>query len=319
MPIYETDPWRMQYFEHVPCPEHVHIPTEDGDAWAHYPAYKWIYNKLSVVESQGLPCGPHGLEPPSFPVFSKPIYNMRGMGAGSRVLRSLKEYKSQQRPGHMWMPLFEGEHVSSDVAVVDGEPAWWRHVIGKALPGGMFDTWTVLAEPRPAVEAYCGDWTRKYLAGYTGMLNFETIGARIIEVHLRFSDQWPDLYGAGWTDALVTLYAEGRWQFDDRDRREGYSVVLFGAHGVQYAHPPRDLVEEWRRTPQVSSIQITFHEDRPPGAHSMPPGGFRLGIVNCWDLQTGLALRERLALSFWSTQQLLPRTRRKSRRSAAGA
>ena len=41
------------------------------------------------------------------------------------------------------------------------------------------------------------------------MVNFETIDARIIEVHLRFSDQWPDLYGAGWTDALVRLYARG--------------------------------------------------------------------------------------------------------------
>ncbi|MBK8907317.1 MAG: hypothetical protein IPM60_05270 [Rhodospirillales bacterium] len=319
MPIHETDPWRMQYFEHVPCPEGVHVPTEDGDAWARYPNYKWIYNKLSIAESQNVPCGPHGLEPPSFPVFSKPIYNMRGMGAGSRVLRSLKEYKSQQRPGHMWMPLFEGEHVSTDVAIVDGEPKWWRHVIGKALPGGMFDYWTVLAEPRADVETYCADWTRRNLAGYTGMLNFETIGARIIEVHLRFSDQWPDLYGTGWTEALVDLYAEGRWQFDDSDRREGYSVVLFGAHGVQYAHPPLDLVEEWRQTPQVSSIQITFHEDRPPAAHSMPPGGFRLGIVNCWELQTGLNLRERLALSFWSTQQLLPRNRRKGKRATEGA
>ena len=34
-------------------------------------------------------------------------------------------------------------------------------------------------------------------AGYTGMVNFETIGGRIIEAHLRFADQWPDLYGGG--------------------------------------------------------------------------------------------------------------------------
>jgi hypothetical protein len=313
MPICEADPWRMQYFENVACPEDVRIPTEDGDAWAWYPKHKWIYNKLAIVESQGLPCGPHGLEPPAFPVFSKPIYNMRGMGAGTRVLRTPREYKHNQRPGHMWMPVFEGEHVSSDAAVVDGEPTWWRHVIGRPLEGGMFDYWTVLAESRPEIENYCADWTRRNLAGYTGMLNFETIGTRIIEVHLRFSDQWPDLYGAGWTDALVGLYAEGVWDFDDNGRRAGQSVVLFGAHGVQYVHPPEDLVDGLRRTPNVSSIQITFHEDRPPGAHSMPPGGFRLAIVNCWDLQTGFEVREQLALSFWSTQQLLPRRGRRGK------
>jgi hypothetical protein len=307
----------MQYFEHVACPEDVRIPTEDGDAWAWYPAYKWIYNKLEIAESQGLPCGPHGLDPPSFPVFSKPIYNMRGMGAGSRVFRTLREYKHLQRPGHFWMPLLEGEHVSSDAAVVNGEPKWWRHVTAVPLEGGMFDYWTVLAESRPVIESYCGDWIRTNLGGYTGMVNLETIGARIIEAHLRFSDQWPDLYGDGWVEALIRLYADGVWRFDDNGRRDGYSVVLFGAHGIQYAHPPAEEVDELRRTPGVTSIQITFHEDRPPGAHSMPPGGFRLCIVNCRDLQAGIAVRQKLALSFWSTQQLQQRGGRRAR--AAGA
>jgi hypothetical protein len=45
------------------------------------------------------------------------------------------------------------------------------------------------------------------MPGYTGMLNFETIDARIIEVHMRFADQWPDLYGEGWVEALIGLYA----------------------------------------------------------------------------------------------------------------
>lgn len=319
MPIHETDPWRQQYFDSVSCPDDVHIPTDDGDAWAWYPEHKWVYNKLAIVESQDLLCAPHGIDPPAFPIFSKPIYNMRGMGAGSRVLRTLKEYKHLQRPGHLWMPLFEGEHVSTDVAVVDGEARWWRHVIGTPLEGGMFDFWTVLAAPRPEIEAYCADWIRKNLAGYTGMANFETIGARIIEAHLRFSDQWPDLYGLGWTDALVGLYANGSWTFDDSDRRDGYSVVLFGAHGIQYAHPPRDLVDELRRTSGVTSIQITFHEDRPPGDHSMPPGGFRLAIVNCWDLAVGQGVREKLALSFWSTQQLMPRRGRRPKTPPPGA
>jgi hypothetical protein len=319
MPIVERDPWRMQYFEKVECPDALFIPTEDGDSYRLYPEHRWIYNKMMIAESQGLPNGPHGLDPApgAFPIFSKPIYNMRGMGAGSRIFKTEKEYLHNQRPGHMWMALLEGEHVSSDVAVVNGEAAWWRHVIGKSLGEGMFDYWTVLAEARPAIETYCGEWLRRNMAGYTGMMNFETIGARIIEAHLRFADQWPDLYGAGWLDALVRLYEKGDWSFADDDRRDGYSVVLFGAHNVQYRHPPKGLVDDLRKTPEVTSIQVTFHEDKPPRAHSMPPGGFRLAIVNCRKLATGYSVREKLALSYWSTQQLV--RRRKRRRSAAGA
>lgn len=311
MPICEADPWRMQYFENAACPEEVNIPTEDGDAWRWYPAYKWVYDKLAVAESQDLTCAPHGIDPETFPVFSKPIYNMRGMGAGSGVLRTLREYRHRQRPGHMWMQLLGGDHVSTDAAIVDGEIRWQRHTVGEPLEGGMFDYWTVLADRRPEVEEYLAAWVGKHMPDYTGMLNVETIGSRIIEVHMRFADQWPDLYGEGWVDALVGLYAKGAWLFDDRDRRNGYSVVLFGAHGVQYRHPPTELVKSLRETPEVSSIQITFHEDRPPASHSMPPGGFRLAIVNSFDLEVARRVRESLALSFWSTQQLLERGRRR--------
>jgi hypothetical protein len=312
MPICEADPWRVQYFEGVACPEDVNIPTEDGDAWRWYPDYKWIYDKLAIAESQGLACAPHGIDPEAFPVFSKPIYNMRGMGAGSGVLRTLKEYKHRQRPGHMWMELLSGDHVSTDAAVVDGEVAWSRHSVGAPLEGGMFDYWTVLAAHRPEIEDYLAHWVKSHMPRYTGMLNVETIGGRIIEAHMRFADQWPDLYGPGWADALVQLYAEGTWAFADADRRDGYSVVLFGAHGVQYRHPSGDVVERLRGTEGVSSIQVTFHEDWPPSRHSMPPGGFRLAIVNCFDLEVGRRVREELALSFWSTQQLVRTGRRKS-------
>ena len=197
VPICEADPWRMQYFEGVPCPAEVQVPTEDGDAWAWYPKYKWVYNKLEIAERQGFVCGPHGLQPPSFPVFSKPVFNMRGMGVGSRVMRTLEEYKAFQRPGHIWMPQLKGERVPSDAAVVNGKVYWWRHATGIPLKGGTFDYWIIHAEPRPELEAYCGAWLERNLKGYTGMANFETIGGRIIECHLRFTDQWPDLYGAG--------------------------------------------------------------------------------------------------------------------------
>lgn len=310
MPICEADPWRSQYFRGVSCPDDVQIPTEDGDAWLWYPAHRWVYNKLSIAESQDFACGPHGIDPPAFPVFSKPIYNMRGMGAGSRVIRSQREYTQLQRPGHMWMPLLSGEHVSSDVAVVDGTPMWFRHTTAVPLEGGMFDHWVVEADPRPATEATITRWIKRQLGGYTGMVNLETIGGGIIEVHLRFSDQWPDLYGAGWVDALIRLYAEKVWAFSDQDRRTGYSVVLFGAHGIQYRHPPADAVAEVIRNHDVSSVQVTFHEDRPPASHSMPPGGFRLAIVNGTDLAAARDARAALALSFWSTQSLLPRRRK---------
>jgi hypothetical protein len=298
MPICEADPWRLQYFERIACPDGVHIPTEDADAWLWHPRQRWVYDKVAVALSQRLAAAPHGVEPPSYPVFSKPIVNLRGMGIASRVLLSRAEYLEHLTAGHMWMTLLQGRHVSSDVAVVDGAPRWWRHVTAAPGQQGTFDCWTVHAAPDRALEDYCGGWIRTHLAGFTGILNLETIGERIIEVHLRMSDQWPDLYGGGWVEAVVRLYQQRRWDFADDDRRDGYSMVLFGPHGPTYRHPPAALVGKVAAIPGVSSVQITFHEDRAPEQHAMPPGGFRLAIVNAWDRAAGRIGRELLRAHF---------------------
>jgi hypothetical protein len=292
MPILQTDPWRTQFFRHIPCPDDVTIPTKDWEAWTLFPAHRWIYDKLAVAMSQGLDAAPHGVIPPRFPVFSKPMMNLRSMGAGSLPIPDMEAYRAAMAPGHFWSTLLTGAHVSTDAAVVNGEVRWWRHATGATAPGGTFDYWHIHSEPMPEIEDWCGPWTAKHLAGYTGMINFETIGGRIIEAHLRFADQWPDLYGPGWVEALVRLYAEGKWDFADTARQDGYSVVLFAPHGPAYRHPPEDIAEQARSMPHVSSVQICFHQDRDPSHHSMPPGGFRLVTINATDLAAGKAARD---------------------------
>jgi hypothetical protein len=136
-------------------------------------------------------------------------------------------------------------------------------------------------------------------------VNLETIGGTIIECHLRFADQWVDLYGPGWMESVVELYADGRWRFRDDGRRTGYSVVLFGRHGVRH-QIDRTAAEELRHLAGISSVQITFHDDAPPEVHAMPPGGFRLAIVNCWDLAAGLLAREQLARLFRAESPVEP-------------
>jgi hypothetical protein len=306
MPICEADPWRLQYFANISCPEHVRIPTEDSDAYLWNPGHNWVYDKLRIALSQGLAAAPHGVPPRHFPVFSKPIVNLKGMGVESGPLRSRQDYEAHYRPGHMWMTMLHGEHISTDCAVVDGEARWWRHTTGVPLSNGMFDYWIVHSSARPQLEDYLGRWLRTHMKGYTGLVNFETIGGRIIECHMRFADQWPDLYGPGWVEATVRLYAEGLWQFDDPQRRDGYSVVLFGKHGYRYRHPPDEIAAAVLRQPSVLSLQNTYHEDRSPEAHAMPPGGFRLAIINCTDLPSGLRAREILATHYPSHLLVLP-------------
>lgn len=306
MPICERDPWRFQYFEAVACPEHVRIPTDDIDSWNWYPQWRWIYDKVNIARSQGLACGTHDDVPAHYPVFSKPAINLKGMGLGSRVISSQDDFLRHRTAGHMWMTLLEGDHVSTDCAIVNGEVRWQRHAKGHTCPGGVFSQWTIEDGGRLNLSDYVGRWVEANMAGYTGMVNFETIGGRIIEAHLRFADQWCDLYGEGWLEALVQLYEKGCWHFAGRTPPTAYSLPLFAEHGLVPEHPPAELQARIRALPGISSLQITYYETKAGDEHPMPPGGFRLGIVNAWSLEAGLAARRLLATGFPGCALMLP-------------
>ncbi|MBM3519333.1 MAG: hypothetical protein FJX63_00940 [Alphaproteobacteria bacterium] len=306
MPVCERDPWRLQFFEGIPCPDGVNIPTDDPDAWEWYPEHRWVYDKLRIAASQGIVCGPHGVPPPNFPVFSKPMMNLKGMGIGSRVLADAMEADHAYAPGHMWMELLKGAHVSSDCAIANGRLVWLRHATGEAWREGTFKHWTIHTRFDSSLDDYLASWIARHMGGYTGMMNFETIGGRIIEAHLRFADQWCDLYGEGWVEALIGLYATGEWRFAEKDRREGYSIPLFVRHGANQRHPAPAAQARIRAMPQVTSLQITCHEGKDASHHPMPPGGFRVGIVNATDLAAGKQARLELAKSFPADEIILP-------------
>ncbi|MGE0041135.1 MAG: hypothetical protein AB7H88_09745 [Vicinamibacterales bacterium] len=294
MPVLEPDPWRQPFFASLRCPRGVVIPTKDPDAYELNPEYRWVYNKLAVAESQGLACAPHGVRPTTYPVFKKPAFNLRSMGHGSRALRDARDYDRHMSPGDMWMPLLTGAHVSTDLAVVDGRVAWLAHARGAPAGGGTFDYWAILDGDADGLDGVLRAWVRRHLRRYTGMVNVETIGGRIIEVHLRFADQWADLYGPAWGRNLVALYAGHGWP-RATPPRAAWSVVLFLPHGGPFQKPPAALTAGLLRDDRVSSVQYPFHLDRSPSSHAMPPGGFRVAIVNGWDLDACVAARRRIA------------------------
>src|SRR5262249_27225878 len=131
-----------------------------------------------------------------------------------------------------------------------------------------------------------------------GLLNLETIGGTIIEAHFRLFRQMADLYGPGWIAAVVALYRDPRRQISGRGRPGGFSLGLFSPKGRRYPHRPASRVARVARMPGVSSVQITFHAERPPELHAMPPGGFRLAVINAFELEAGRAAREVLRQHF---------------------
>lgn len=299
MAIFEREYWACFYFDSISDEDRARIPTDDVYAWEKFPQHRWVYNKLMIAESQGLECGPHGVQPPRFPVFSKPMMNLRGMGKDSRVFMSSEAYQAGMTPGHFWSTYLRGRHISTDLAVVKGKIAWMCHAEG--MPGivGTFDYWHILPYSIPDLDAWLSSWLGRHLSDFTGMLNIETIDNRIIEVHLRAAFQWTDLYGgAAWVEAIAGLYRDGVWHFTGETISDSYSVVLFAPHGRRYQFPAPAIREEILKRPEITNMYYSFDEKLPPEYHSMPPGGFRLAVINCRDLATGRSVRRQLMQEF---------------------
>jgi hypothetical protein len=67
---------------------------------------------------------------------------------------------------------------------------------------------------------------------------------------------------------------------------------------VRHRAPAPQIVAQLLRQTGISSVQVTFDPEKPPAEHAMPPGGFRLAVVNCWDLEAGRAARDSLREAF---------------------
>ncbi len=271
----------------------VDIPLEDSAAWLAYPRYRWVYDKTCICKIQNIPHGPSGVEPKEFPVFQKPIQNMYGMGMGTDIIKNIKDFNRNYRPGHMWMPVLEGRHLSVDVAVVNGQKRYC--FITEGTPGAYrrFSHWQYRAPIDSKydheflnIKKIILEFVNNHLAGYTGFVNLELIGSTIIEVHLRCSPQMIPCYGKNFVDALIKLYETKEWQFKNQMFTDQYIVVAWA-----------DSKQNWNiDTEKLAKLQQQhhIHLDYDPSLRSYdyynPPKSFRLGYVYTSHLENGYTI-----------------------------
>ncbi|KAJ5102241.1 hypothetical protein NUU61_004463 [Penicillium alfredii] len=290
-------PRSRRLFEATPQTECI-IPTTDGQAYDMFPEFRWVYNKLTIAELGSIACGPHNTCPPRhlYPIFSKPIYNLGGMGADARRIATSQDYWRSVTPGHMWSAYLQGEHYSTDIAVVQGRPVWLSHTRGAPGPEQTWDYWEINMPGSLSLQYAITNFVETHLATYTGMLNMETIDDKIIEVHLRLSPQWPDLYGNSFLSSLVSLYCTGEWLDACRDLQIGYSVVLFDEE--KYARLSTIVTDaclgEMGRRCGVCSITMRYDAEKPIESIMRPLGGYRIAWINGFDLDKCQRAREML-------------------------
>src|SRR3989344_4319119 len=272
-PFQFYDPRSLPCYSDLVVPKGVTIPTTDEAAWNHFEKHRWVYLKLNVALSQEIRCAPIGFNPDDYPVFVKPICNLLGMGVGARKVSNYEEYKEcQHLSGYFWMEHLEGEHLSHDFVLRQGEPVFYSCFRGHSVGEGVFDYWESL-NPENNVKTYVQNWLEKYLGDYTGCVNVETLGSKIIECHLRSGDL--DKFGNfDLLQRIVNIYAGKIWNFKD-ELPPFFLYPVWGEHGKKYILD-QAVVRQLRDN--LDFVQI----ENPNTDYANPVGGVRIALLGSY-------------------------------------
>lgn len=267
------------------------IPINDLDAYTNNPKFRGIYNRLELAEWQGLPCGPMPLEPnpDDFPIIIKPIINLYGLSLNCYKVNNLDEFYDQYwlNTG-FWMKYLEGPSTSTDVILKDGKIVWsctFKGYIGDEP--GVYSHWKLKKQNYrlPKTERR---FIKEKLAGYTGIVNIESIQGHIIESHLRMGDL-DHIVEMNALRALVKFYqTDGlEWDLDDTSFKpcKVYLVPVF-------LKPDEEFILEEKEVKLNAIGCISYQIDTGTTAH--PPTKRRVVLLTCSQLDLGFQARDRI-------------------------
>lgn len=188
----------------------------DEEAWFKYPKYHNWFNKLWLSERLGYNCGPCGTTPTiEGEYIVRPIYNLSGMGVGSKIKYIKPKQYSSIPPGYFWCEVFQGKHLSVTYEFEhDTKPLWkpissWEGVNDKDNLS-RFGRW-VRTDEFPVLPHFFSELSE------VKRINVEFIDENPIEVHLRESPD-PDY------DEIIPIW-KGEEKTLDKYIKMGYIYI----------------------------------------------------------------------------------------------
>jgi hypothetical protein len=197
--------------------------VDDKDVWSRCPKdWLWIYDKLIVARKQNILAAPAGIAVPKPNTYIvRPITNIRMMSRGATKQWLTPEDTDLVPDGYFWSECVEGRHTSVDfhygiqTLAVEG----FRNDPNRL---DRFSRWQRIEERYKFPEVLGELWR------LTPWVNVEYIGDKIIEVHLRWNDDFSnhngDVIYPVWRDDPIPQPAKTSWYPSPGGDRLGFWV-----------------------------------------------------------------------------------------------
>lgn len=160
---------------------------EDWDTWQSSDSARWVLNKLELSIKLGYHCGP-AMKPvdKTGEYIVRPIMNFSGMGIHTRKMFLEENRITTIEPGYFWCEFFKGPQYSIDYTWKDNQyfPVFCTQGFIDEDEFVHFNYWKRISYPGFILPKWINDLGKE-------KINVEFIGDKIIEIHLRHSDDFP--------------------------------------------------------------------------------------------------------------------------------
>ena len=195
---------------------------EDKDVWFNCKDEDlWIYDKVILAKKLGYSCAPAGIPVPKDGWYiMRPITNLRMMSRGAKKVWLTPDDSDLVPDGYFWCEWFEGRHISIDLH-------WGQQYLaveGFKETGSLskFTKWVKLDEHFP-LPSLVREVSHRYK-----WLNVEMIGDKVIELHLRYNDDFANHTGTViypvWKDDPINQPLGTTWYPSPCEDRLGFWV-----------------------------------------------------------------------------------------------
>lgn len=170
---------------------------------------RWVFNKLEVAIRAGVTAGPGGIPVPRPGWYCvRPVMNIRGMGLGmSKEWLTPESSMKKVMPGYFWSEWLTGDHLTFDITVKGIQDVLLAH-----KQNGKFVAWEKV-DIKPPFPVIVYDLVQCH-----NTVNVETIGGKVIEIHLRPN---PDLRHFKNTDIIHPVWGDGNVDIKDYEDCDG--------------------------------------------------------------------------------------------------
>ena len=291
------------YIDPFETPLSHKVPVFDATAFNQNPNYNYVYDKLWVAKSQNINSGElKNFSGTNFPIFIKPRWGHKTSSSRNcHIINNAKQLKPyMSKPDMMWSDFITEREGMTDFILLHGRIVYQLTYDYLDNVDGFSDKYKYISSDNKPPTIIIS-WVQKYLPGYTGALNIQYRGDKIIEVSLRLAR------GGGYilsteNNQLIAgindVFEKNTWGLDIQvpTFKPYYVFKIFISRPIFYILPQRTLDYIMNKNNCMPFYEYYFE----------PNGTDKMSICQfChYDLNTGLKLQKMLEIIFTCLQKI---------------